>query len=216
MNFRIFLFAWVFFGICSRAYPQDEIVEIDFQVISMSGTLRSLVYENGDGQRSPILAYETSRSFVYEYRGAPVLNLYEKDAVEEALPVASVDLAQAGKKNLMIVSEGSNGTYSVVLIRDDPDTHPLGSYRFFNTIGNLIAISANEDRYMVEPWSSKVVQGFEPGSDDIRCRIRVAIHDNDSWEMLYTNTWIGSASERYLVIIEKNAEGRAILKRIKG
>ncbi|WOO43188.1 hypothetical protein [Rubellicoccus peritrichatus] len=197
------------------AVDDDELVEIDFEVISMKGTIRDLFYVNSDGNKIPLLAYEGSRSFEYTYKGGPILRLFSGDNVENATPVAEVNLAGAGPENLLLISPKSDGAYSALLLRDGAASHPLGSYRFFNFTDASVAVVANDSQHLLAPMSDNIVEVFPEDSSGTTCRIRVAIREEDTWRKLYANTWIGSSKSRYLAIIQRNESGKTTIRRIK-
>ncbi|MEM0964778.1 MAG: hypothetical protein AAGJ81_01335 [Verrucomicrobiota bacterium] len=194
---------------------EEEIVKVEFQVLSIDGTIRDLSYLTGDGTLSPLVAFDGSRSFTYEYEGPPFLRIYPDDAVAGTPPKAVVDLKDVAKKSLLLIFPQDDGEISVVLIPDGEDVHPLGSYRFFNLTGSPVAVVANDSRHMLKPMSDYLVEVFPENSDESTCRIRVAIEEEGTWKMLYANTWIGSSDSRFLAIIKNEDDGKVIIRRIR-
>jgi hypothetical protein len=192
-------------------YAQDvdqPQTNISMQLLSWSDAIEDLWYVDEKNGKTPVFAVSHTRSLDYKYRGARTLSFYGDEVNEEGLPVSVCDaqIPSALGRYIILLRPRSTGRYQAIVIPDDRDSFPVGSYKVFNASRFDIACKMNEEKFALKPAGIRV---FTPKiEDDLVVGVQVAFRSDEvDWRLGYSTRWGYRENHRVLVFLYEEAMG---------
>jgi hypothetical protein len=164
--------------ICSSILQGQELVRVDFRILSLGAPLEELALVGSNGMVD-VEVPSFNRSDVITYKGDARLRFIRKSEYtpDEPLPKSlfEVDLSDNLKNPLIVVASAVKGhgfPYQAMVLPDNLKDLPGGSSYFINASPYPIAIlfDQNKEPVKLKPRGA-VKRTFEEGSHNIRVRI---------------------------------------------
>ncbi len=187
-----------------------------FQAITTQGVIGKNLWYELDGEKVEIYANNTLRSLDYEYELVPNIVFYgdrvnsEGEPIPEAvasLPYSIEDLATKADRLLLIFhkldNSGQRGpSYQILVMEDQLDSFPLGSFKFVNFTDAQIAVILGNENFLLKTRDQKIIAVSPPEKGDLTIQLAANKEDGE-WERFYSNGWGHSADLRTIVFLTK-------------
>ncbi|MGC4017656.1 MAG: hypothetical protein QM755_24535 [Luteolibacter sp.] len=110
----------------------------------------------------------------------------------------------AGRKLIVIVLPGPEGTVSVLTAPDEPASFAAGDRLFINATRSEIRVQIGDKNLVCKPSSTQLVK--PPGkSVDGRFAVRMGIQKEDKWVVFNSTWWPDDPTCRSLILLYPNA-----------
>lgn len=185
-----------------------------FQAITTHGVIDKSLWYEYKGKKIYLYANSSIRSIDYDYQASENIIFYGDRKTPEGAPqpeaIATLPKVEKGTEKpigrlLLIFNKArkpqlNDPKYSVLVVEDNLDGFPLGSFKFVNFTKTKIAVLLGEQNIILEKSATKVVSEPPPEKGDVT--IKLAYYTNDGrWKRFYTNGWGHSADLRTLVFL---------------
>jgi hypothetical protein len=190
-----------------------------FQAITTHGVIDKSLWYEFKGKRIYLYANSSIRSIDYDYLASENIIFYGDRKTPEGAPLPEAvarlprvvtDTEKPIGRLLLIFNKAkkpqpNEPKYSILVIKDNLDGFPLGSFKFLNFTKTKVAVLLGEQNMILEKSAAKVFSEPPPEKGDVT--VKLAYYSEDGkWEQFYTNGWGHSADLRTLVFLTSSGD----------
>ena len=180
-------------------------VKVRFRVLGWDDSPVDLNYAKGKNDVSLVIS-QGSRSLFYDYSGPSVIDFYRIKTGEDGKPVkeiaAQFDVKDAGPWPLVILAMNKTkpGSYYTMVLKDDLESFPAGSYRFANFTALPVVGSLGSETFNLASKAINLIAA-QPQSDSTTLFVSLRAQKGPAMVPIYTNNWRYQTTLRTLVFI---------------
>lgn len=187
----------------------EPTVNIRFRVVTWEANKPgAFTYYNGPSAIEAKGLYPSLRSGFYDYSGPATLVLYTQatpvsgnvTAQSQAKPLASVTIPQGIRYPLLLIAPNPDPglPYRVLVLADDPEQFPFGSYIFFNMTPDRMAASMGKTQFVIESGRQQLIS-----TDEKAYHIRLGRPKPSAagWDIVYDDFFPNWKSRRTVVFM---------------
>ena len=210
---RFYIFFILSLGLATAAVETTpETAQLRFRTLACFGTVApEIYYQNKPNQYQLIVSETNGRSPFYNlYAVRDSITFYTKTkdpqtGKDRFVPATSIDIKGKGLTPLLLffASRDQPSGFSILALADDPEKLPPGHFQYVNLTTRAIRLLLNQEKVTINAGESLIAP---PPSGGSTVNVAMAVYNEDSPVLLYSNIWPKQIQLRNLVLIYLSSE----------
>lgn len=206
--------ATLLFLLLNESEAQDAASSgFNYSVISWEGSIKNELYRQDGSTYVTINLYSTSRTEWLWHQGREPIILYTKETNQDGshhyIPAAKAFVPEQIRRALLIVTKDKKtNSFDILVVNDNTDLCPLGSYRFLNWTDKKIAGKLGDETFVLEPKNAKTIQPDITNDKNLSIQL-VELSDSEN-QRLYHSRWsLQSRTRKLVLLVPRNQQGQS-------